>query len=91
MTVQGKSVHLEADYRNLARILPSLSLPQDAGSKRGCHQGAGRRQPQRRGAPGLTPQGTCDLITRASHTKLTWASDMLWERRMGEPVCQRGP
>lgn len=23
MTVQGKSVHLEADYRNLARILPA--------------------------------------------------------------------
>lgn len=32
MAVQGKPVHLEADYRNLVRILPSLSSPKDLGS-----------------------------------------------------------
>lgn len=74
MAVQDKSVHLEADYRNLARILPSLPFPKDVGSKRGCHQGEVRRQPQRRGAPGLTPQGTCNH--KSLSPKVAWASDM---------------
>lgn len=60
MAVQGKPVHLEADYRNLARTLSSISFPKDGGSKQGCYPGAMTRQPPRSKAPNLAaPRGAC--------------------------------
>lgn len=66
MAVQGKSVHLEADYRNLARILPSLSLPKDAGPKQGCYGRTMRRQPQRSDAQ-TSPSRGAAFIRAFSH------------------------
>lgn len=41
MADQGKPLHLEADYRNLARILPSLLPSKGTGSKQGCFPRSG--------------------------------------------------
>lgn len=90
MAVPGKPVHLEADYRNLARTLSSISLPKDGGSKQGCYPGAMRRQLPRSKTPNLAaPRGirTYEGLLHQLEAGLEHAISGLW----GEPVCQHEP